>query len=130
MKLLTKRAKELMKSMKPVEVKQEKPERKSHKNELPSDEYKDLLPPIEIPLDENGKIVISVKRGGEFGLPRCDIRFYATTDVYTGFTKKGINFDLDRLPELVSNLLLVEDDCESLKLFDEFEGEEEDSEEK
>ncbi len=129
MKLLTKRAKELMKSMKPVEVKQEKPERKSHKNELPSDEYKDLVPPIEIPLDENGKIVISVKRGGEFGLPRCDIRFYATTDVYTGFTKKGINFDLDKLLDLTSELVMLEDQCDELNLFDEFKVEEEDSEE-
>lgn len=128
MKLLTKKAKNLMKSIKPAESKPEKPERKSHKNELPSDEYKDLIPPIEIPLDENGKLVISVKRGGEFGLPRCDIRFFATTDVYTGFTKKGINFNLDVLPELTSNLLLVEDDCDSLKLFEEFNSEEEESE--
>lgn len=127
MKLLTKKAKKLMKTIKPVEPpKPEKSEkRKSHKNELPSDEYKDLITPIEIPLDENGKLVISVKRGGEFGLPRCDIRFFATTDVYTGFTKKGVNFDLDILPELTSNLLLVEDDCASLKLFEEFDNEEE-----
>lgn len=94
---------------------------KSHKNELPSDEYKDLIPPVEIPLDETGKIVISVKRGGEFGLPKVDIRLYVDNSVYTGFTKKGINFNLDKLPDLNSMLFEVSEMCEKLKLFDEFE---------
>lgn len=58
------------------EVKETKKPRKSNTdNKLPSDEYKDEIPPKEIVLDENGKLVISVKRGGVDGLPRVDIRF-------------------------------------------------------
>lgn len=58
------------------EVKEPKKPRKSNTdNKLPSDEYKDEIPPKEIVLDENGKLVISVKRGGVDGLPRVDIRF-------------------------------------------------------
>ena len=74
----------------PIEVVStpEKEEKKSKKT-LPPDEYKDEIPPKEIVLDENGKLVISVKRGGEFGLPCVDIRHYATTERFTGFTKKA-----------------------------------------
>ena len=107
---------------------QPKAHKKSHKNDLPPDEYKDLIPPVEIPLSDTGKLVISVKRGGEFGLPKVDIRFYATTNVYTGFTKKGINLNLDKLTELTTLLLEVEDECDKEGLFEEFndeEGEEE-----
>lgn len=80
--------------------------------ELPPDEYKDEIPPKEIVLDENGKLVISVKRGGDYGLPHVDIRHFVTTERYTGFTKKGINFPLEFLYELVDLLKDVSDECE------------------
>lgn len=129
MKLLTKR--------KPVQLqadpKPEKPEKKTRKsntgNKLPSDEYKDLVKPVEIVLSDSGKLVISLKRGGELGLPRCDIRFFATTEVYTGFTKSGVSFDLDKLPELKAILCDMIEDADSLGLFEEFEDPEEDPEE-
>lgn len=131
MKLLTKRTKALMSTYKKAEEKPEQvePEKKTHKKSYggnaefnnTSDEYKDLITPIDIPLDENGKLVISVKRGGPYGLPKVDIRFYATTEIYTGFTKKGINFDLERLPELVTRLAEVEETCNEADLFSEFE---------
>lgn len=128
MKLLTKKSKALLKSFsKPKEEveKSTKKHTKSHTdNKLPSDDYKDLIPPAEIKLDDNGKLVISVKRGGEFGLPRVDIRFFATTDVYTGFTKKGVNFDLGVLPELNTLLAEVEEICSDKGFFEEFEDEE------
>ena len=105
-----------------VAVEEEKKPRKSTKgNKLPSDEYRDEIPPKEIVLDDNGKLVISVKRGGEDGLPRVDIRFYATTEVYTGFTKKGINFDLNYLPDLLEILNDVSDEVDEKGLFEEFE---------
>ena len=107
---------------------QSKAHTKSHKNELPSDEYKDLIPPVEIPLSDTGKLVISVKRGGEFGLPKVDIRLFVDTATYTGPTQKGINFYLDKLPDLGTYLFEVQEMCEKLKLFEEFESEEEDSE--
>lgn len=132
MKLLTKRSKVLLHSMKkaeekPVEKKESKDKKKYGGNaefNNTSDEYKDLITPVELPLDENGKLVISVKRGGTYGLPKVDIRFYATTEIYTGFTKKGVNFDLDKLVDLTSLLLEVEDECDEKELFEEFKVEE------
>lgn len=104
------------------EVKETKKPRKSNTdNKLPSDEYKDEIPPKEIVLDENGKLVISAKRGGVDGLPRVDIRFFATTEVYTGFTKKGVNFDLEYLPDLIEMLGDVSNECDEKKLFEDFE---------
>lgn len=98
----------------------EKKHKKEHVNTLPPDEYKDLLEPVEIPLNDSGKLVISVKRGGEFGLPTVDIRFFATTEVYTGFTKKGVNIYLNKLPELKSALCDIIEDCDKENLFEEF----------
>lgn len=116
MKILTRR--------KVIPVQEEVKEKKQHKsckdNLLPPDEYRDEIDPVEIPLNENGKLVISVKRGGEFGLPKVDIRFFAT-EVYTGFTKKGVNFDLDKLPKLKAILCDVIDECDEKKLFEDFE---------
>lgn len=95
--------------------------RKSHtENTLPPDEYKDEIPPVEVPIDDKGKLVVSVKRGGEMGLPKVDIRYFATTPEYTGFTKKGVNFDLDVLPYLKSVLCDVIIDCDEKGLFEEF----------
>lgn len=79
---------------------------------LPPDDYKDEIEPKEIEIDENGKLVISVKRGGEFGLPHVDIRHYVTTERYTGFTRKGVNFPLELLLELLESLKDAYDECE------------------
>lgn len=122
MKLLTKRSKTLLTTTPEPEFKETKKPRKSHtENTLPSDAYKDEITPIEIPLNKDGKLIVSVKRGGEFGLPKVDIRYYATTEVYTGFTKKGVNFNLDILPELKSVLCDVIEVCDEKGLFEDFE---------
>lgn len=94
------------------EPKVEKEVNKSSNGTLPSDTYKDEIPPKEIVLDENGKLIVSVKRGGEYGLPCVDIRHYVTTERFTGFTKKGVNFNLEFLLELVDILREVSDECE------------------
>lgn len=112
----------LLKAEKAEVVKEEPKQRKSHKgNTLPPDEYRDEIPPQEIILNEDGKVVISVKRGGLDGLPRLDIRYYATTEVYTGFTKKGINFDIVHMLELIEILRQAVDACDEKDLFEEFE---------
>lgn len=91
--------------------KEEKKEKKSSYD--PSlDEYKDEIPPKELKLDETGKLVISVKRGGDYGLPCVDIRHYVHTERFTGFTKKGINFPLEFLYELMDLLHDVSDECD------------------
>ena len=96
---------------KPTEVVKE--EKKSKKTELlPPDDYEDEIPPKEIILDETGKLVISVKRGGEYGLPCVDIRHFVTTERFTGFTRKGVNFPLEFLLELTDLLREVSDECD------------------
>ena len=93
------------------------PEKKEKKQrDLPADVYKDEIDPIDIEIDETRKFVISVKRGGEFGLPMCDIRQYQTTELYTGFTKKGINFPIELLPDLIELLQVAYENCEEKKL--------------
>ena len=87
----------------PVVPEKTKKEEKKSKN-LPADTYKDEITPLELEVDETRKFVLSVKRGGEFGLPMCDVRQYQTTELYTGFTKKGINFPIELLPDLIELL--------------------------
>ena len=99
----------------PKPEKTEKKEKKS-KKDLPADVYKDEIEPIELEVDETRKFVLSVKRGGEFGLPMCDVRQYQTTELYTGFTKKGINFPIELLPDLIELLQVVYGECEEKKL--------------
>ena len=79
---------------------------------LPPDDYKDEIPQKEIVLDETEKLVISVKRGGDYGLPHVDIRHFVTTERFTGFTKRGINFPLEYLFELMDVLKDVSDECD------------------
>mgnify|MGYP002508092640 CR=1 FL=1 len=105
---------------KPEEVKPTTSAKSQKKGgKLPSDEYKDEFEPKELVLDEKRKLVFSVKRGGEFGLPMCDIRLFVTTDEYTGFTKKGINFPIEYLPDVAEVLNTVCDLCTEHDLFDE-----------
>ena len=108
--------------LKIVEPKKEtpKPEKKESKKkkDLPADVYKDEIEPIDLEIDETRKFVISVKRGGEFGLPMCDVRQYQTTELYTGFTKKGINFPVELLPDLIELLQVAYGECEEKNLIE------------
>ena len=94
----------------PEPKKEEKKAKQPEK--LPPDDYKDEVTPREIVLDETGKLVISVKRGGDYGLPHVDIRHFVTTERFTGFTKKGVNFPLEFLYELMDLLKEVSDECD------------------
>ncbi len=106
----------------PIEVKPDKSAEKAEKRrKLPPDEYRDELTPVEVVLDEGNKLIVSVKRDAEEGLPRVDVRHYVTSERYTGFTKKGINFSLANLLELLDTLRNVADQCEEKGLFEEFE---------
>lgn len=110
---------------KPVVIqtpKEESPKRKSHKNELPPDTYRDEIEPKRINIDEGIDLVISVKRGGEHGLPRVDIRQFVNTDNYTGFTKKGVNFSLEYLYDIIDALNDVNEECSEKGLDEEFQN--------
>ena len=100
-----------------------KAEKAAKKKNMPSDEYKDLLPPIEMPVDDTRKFILSVKRGGEFGLPMIDLRQYQTTELYTGVTKKGLNFPIELIPDLIDYLQKMYEAGEEKDLFSEFDEE-------
>lgn len=105
-----------------LSTKESKPEKtaKAEKSakKLPSDEYKDEIPAKEIELDEENKIVISVKRMGNLGLPYVDIRLFVDNDRYTGFTKKGISFPIEYLLEVVDSLKEAFDESDEKGLFE------------
>ena len=91
------------------------------KKDLPPDTYTPLLDTQELVIDEARKFVFNVQRGGEDGLPCVDIRTFQTTEAYTGFTRKGINFPLEMLPDIIRILEEVSEAADKKKLFDEFE---------
>lgn len=94
----------LLKTVAEVPEKSQSPEKEKKSSKLPSDAYKDEITPLELEVDKTRKFVLSVKRGGEYGLPMCDVRQFQTTELYTGFTKKGINFPIELLPDLIELL--------------------------
>lgn len=98
--------------------KSQKAEKEKKSKKMPTDAYKDEITPLELEVDETRKFVLSVKRGGEFGLPMCDVRQYQTTELYTGFTKKGINFPIELLPDLIELLQKVYQACEEKELIE------------
>jgi hypothetical protein len=87
-----------------------KTEKKS-KSKLPPDSDKDEITPMELKISDTAKLVFSVKRAGEEGLPHVDIRTYLTTEVYTGFTKKGINMPLEMFEEFMNTCTEINQAC-------------------
>lgn len=64
---------------------------------LPPDEYKPMIEARELQISDTAKLVFSVSRKGDDGLPHIDIRLHVTSEQYTGLTKKGITFDTEYL---------------------------------
>ena len=91
-------------------------EKKDKKSKLPPDAYKDEVTPLELYIDETMKLVFTVKRGGDLGLPRVDIRQFVTTDTYQGFTKKGINFPLEFLLDFIETVDRLNTECDEAGL--------------
>lgn len=76
------------------------------------DTYDDLIGNKIVNVDETTDFHISIKRGGEYGLPELQVREFKQTKTFQGITKRGIDIPLNVLEE-VSDLLV--------KLFDEVE---------
>ena len=83
-----------MKILKPKKVvKSVTEEVEKPKRVIEDEEYPDLLDKKELVLGESNKLVFSVARGGEYGLPMIDIRHYVDTKKYSGPTKKAVITD-------------------------------------
>ena len=76
------------------------------------DTYKDCIKKKELQLNEDAKLVFSVRRkDDDLGLPWVDIRIYVSSPEYTGFTKKGISFPLERLEEFQEVIEKIDSEC-------------------
>jgi len=106
----------MMKKLKLIKSAGKQVEQKRKSNKLPPDTYKPVLDsaPKELILDDEGnnKLVFSVSRKGEDGLPHVDIRLWIQSEMYTGLTKKGINFDSDLLLEVMDILEELREELE------------------
>ena len=98
-----------------------KKSRTTKKSSLPPDEYKQEFEPLELEISETTKIVFSVSRKGDLGLPHFDIRVYTDTEKYTGPTKLGVNIPVEYLLEFSEIIEKISDLCEKKGLFEEFE---------
>lgn len=77
------------------------------------DEYKDCIEKKELQLNETTKLVFSVRRNNDdIGLPYVDIRIFVNNPEYTGPTKKGINFALERLDEFQKLVEEINVECD------------------
>lgn len=107
-----------------VKVKEEEKKQKEFSRKYP-DEYREEFPSSDIVLNDEVKLVIQCKRGGEMGLPFVDVRTYVTNDKFVGFTKKGITLPVDKLEELCDKLSQLHEQCEEKGLLNEFEEDDE-----
>ena len=106
-------------TLKPVEAKPEpKPAKAKTEKKLPPDAYAPLMEEIVIPLNAEKTIQLRVnmKRGGELGLPFVDLRLYVEGEQYTGYTKKGVSFEVHSLLDVQDALQTVHDEILKQKL--------------
>ncbi len=89
-------------------------------NLLPSDEYRNEFKPFELAISDSVKLVFSVARKGDLGLPHFDVRLFATTDRYSGPTKQGINLSVDKLLDFSAIIQDLVDKCDDYGFFEEF----------
>jgi metal-dependent HD superfamily phosphatase/phosphodiesterase len=79
---------------------------------LPPDKYAPLIENRELQVTDNMKLVFSVSRAGDEGLPHIDIRTFITSEAYTGMTKKGINFPMEFLQDFKEIINDIDEECE------------------
>lgn len=104
---------------------QEKKQRKSQANKLPSDEYKPMFEPVRFLVREThsskdpAKIIkqyveISVKRfDDDEALPFVWLQMYQESEIYTGYLRgKCVYLPLEMLYDLIENLQAVDEECE------------------
>ena len=82
------------------------------------DTYSDCIEKKVLQLNETTKLVFSVRRkNDDVGLPWVDIRVFVNSDEYTGPTKKGISFPLERLDEFQELIETINEECDEKGVF-------------
>lgn len=102
---------------KKMEEQKKKAQEKTSKMSRIPDEYREEIPTKFMSIgDGDSRLVFTVQRQGEFGLPHLDIRKFVKTPKYEGPTKSGINIPLESLVEMLDILNHIKDECEAKKL--------------
>lgn len=74
--------------------------------------YEQLIEERVIEIADGVSLVITASRKDKDSSPHIDVRTYIANDNYSGPTKKGINFDVEWLPDLIEILDEVNNDLE------------------
>lgn len=108
-----------------LDMEKEAPKAESKKKTKFEDKYTPEFDPVEVVMSDKYKLILTVQRDNENGLLELDIRTYQTTDLYTGFTKKGVRVPLEKVANLESAVYDILEKCEEHDLMEEaFEYEE------
>ena len=100
--------------------KQQAPKKDNRSYKKSDDEYKNtIIGEFEL-TPEKSKIVFSLCRNGEFGLPHFDIRLHIKTLSYVGPTRMGVQIPLNLIDNFIDLINKVYDVAEEKKLFDEY----------
>ena len=54
------------------------------------DDYPDMIELVEVKVSDDTCYKITIKRGGDLGLPQIEIREWKETKKFSGYTKRGI----------------------------------------
>ena len=105
-----------MKSLPKAEP-QEKKQRKSQANKLPSDEYKPMFEPIRFLVRETHSSKDPTKVIKQYiddeALPFVWLQMYQESEIYTGYLRgKCVYLPLEMLYDLIENLQTVDEECE------------------
>lgn len=66
--------------------------------------YTQVINPIEMELTEKSKLIFSASKNNKTDEVYVDIRIHVNSERYSGPTKKGITFPLDRIEEVQEKL--------------------------
>lgn len=72
-------------------------------------EYVDLTEPVVMDIDETSSFKITCSKLGQDGEPHLDVRTWIETERYSGPTKKGINFPVYHIQEMIDTLVAFRD---------------------
>ena len=75
-------------------------------------DFIDLIEKKELQVSDSSKLIFSVSKKGEDGIPYADIRHHLTSDTHTGLTKQAIRFPLEYLLDFIEIIDCVNNECE------------------
>lgn len=106
--------------LKTVKVKTVENEVKVKKLSDYKDDYTCMTGTKIVNLDKDTDLHLTIKRGGEYGLPELQVREFKCTKTFKGVTKRGIDIPLNVLEEVSDLLVRFFDDVEEKGYINEY----------